>query len=171
MAIDTTPMDFPDLERVLIPVKLGKKNYVLAEASEDAAVKYNNASMKATKFNEEGKAVSVDGVADVEPLLVSMCLFEADDQGKPQYDKEGNLIGAVALGFVRSLPARIVKPLFERAQAISGLSQKTKTVMDIDKEIAKLYKQRNELSEAQAKGGAGVSDPKEQPKGMPTTSA
>lgn len=172
----TARMDFPDLEPVMVPVVIGKPKKLdadgnplpthwLREVDEGGAVKYQNMSMKAARFSDEGKVNSVDGAADVEPLLVQLCLFEADIDGKPQFNKDGKLIGAVAKGYVDALPARIVKPLFERAVEISGLAVK-ETLVTIDKKIADLTKKRVELEKAQ-----GVESPKDQPTGMPTTSA
>jgi hypothetical protein len=55
----------------------------------------------------------VVGLANVEPLLVSLCLFR--ENGAP-----------VLLATVRSWPARVVKSLFEKAKEISDLGEERK---------------------------------------------
>lgn len=107
-----TEFHFPEDELKLkeIPVTLGKGKYTLREADEDAACKWRNATMSKMKM-EDGKFSGSDGIADVEPLLVGSCLFNGD--GK-----------AVGEAFIRTLPARIVKPLFDWIQEVSGLKEK-----------------------------------------------
>ena len=111
--------DFGDLAPKEIPVKVGAKEYVLREPSGDAAVKYRNAVMKSTKFTAEGKPTGIDGLADAEPLLVALCLFE---KGK---DKDGNaMFTKVSVDMVRAWPARIQKKLFAKAQEMGDLLEK-----------------------------------------------
>lgn len=100
-----------DLKIREVPVALGEANYVLREASEDAAVTYRNASMSKAKV-ADGKVIGVAGIADVEPLLVGLCLF-ASGSDTP-----------VGEEFVRRLPSRVVKPLYQWVIAESGLLDK-----------------------------------------------
>ena len=70
-------LDFDDLAPVTVPVTLGKRKYLLREASEDAACKYRNASLAGAEISNVSGQVTVRRVgsmADVEPLLVSLCL-------------------------------------------------------------------------------------------------
>lgn len=97
-----------DLQPRQIEVQIGDKSYVLKEASEDAAAKYQNALFRSTTLGPDMKPVKVDGLADIEPLLVSLCL----------YDGEGNL---VPLDVIRSWPARIVKKLYQWVRENSDL--------------------------------------------------
>ena len=101
-------LDFSDLTRVEVSVTVGDKQYTLREATGDAACRYRNALLKCTELGPEGKPVRVIGMADVEPLLVSLCLF--NEQNKP-----------VHVNTVRSWPARIQKALFEKTKEISNL--------------------------------------------------
>ena len=162
------PMSFPDVAPIEIPVTIGDKKYVLTEASEDAAVKISNARIEAARFGETGTLSHVKGAADVEPLTVSLCLFEANQKtGELVRDKEGFPQGAVSLGFVRHrIKPHIVKELYDRAIAISRLEEK-ETVTSLDKKITELQKKRLKLIEEQKKG----SDPKDPPEGTESSSA
>lgn len=114
MSFSALPKDFvfdeEELKLKEIPVTLGKDKYTLREATEDAACAWRNATMSKMEMTD-GKVSGMGGVADVEPLLVSMCLFNS----------EGKNVGEP---FVRALPSRIVKPLFEWIQEVSGLKEK-----------------------------------------------
>lgn len=107
---DNGILDLGDLTPIEVPVLLGGKRFVLREASGEAGCKYRNAMLNCTQLGPDGRPASIRGLADVEPLLVSLCLF--DEQGK-----------AVLLGTIRGWPARIQKALFEQAKFISGLQE------------------------------------------------
>lgn len=109
-------LDFDDFTLQEEPVKLFGKNYVLREATGAAACKWRNDIFKSTKLGPDGKPVSVDGLADSEPNLVSLCLFERYDDGRGQ-TRERN----VPLATIRGWPQRVVKRLFERAKDMSEL--------------------------------------------------
>ena len=99
------------LDVIEIPIKVGDKDYVLREASGDAAAKWRNAMFAGAKLGANGKPESVHNMADTEPLLVSLCLFDAENN-KP-----------VSLQTVRSWPSRIITPLFNKAVEISDLGE------------------------------------------------
>ncbi len=147
-------MRFDDLEPIKIPVFIGTKEYVLREASADAAVKYRNAGTKAARM-QDGKLVGLDGVADVVLLLVCGCLFEVKEIG-------GNRVeGPVSPVWLRTLPYRIVKPLFDRAKAISKGLEDEDTVETLDAQIKDLTERRDKLAALSddekevAEGGVG----------------
>jgi hypothetical protein len=111
-------MCFETLAPVEVPVKIGSGRYVLREASGDAACRYQNAVLKTTKLGPDGRPTDINGLADCEPLLVSLCLFEivhTTDSDPPKYRP-------VPLSVIRSWPNRIQRALFRRAQEISGLA-------------------------------------------------
>lgn len=146
------PLNFDDIALIEIPVKIGSKRYVLREATGDAACKYKNAQMACAKFNADGKPAGVGNMADTEPLLVSLCLFEVDDQGQP-------LKTSVPLQTVRGWPARIQKALFEKVQAISQLEIKeTKETLTekIDRMREQLGRLENGTEEDHAKNSHGT---------------
>ena len=73
-----------DLSLKIEEVKIGDEVYELREASGEAAVAYQNACQSSVvldaKLQGERRITGLRGMGNVEPLLVSMCLF--DSQGK-----------------------------------------------------------------------------------------
>ena len=116
-ATTTDGFDFFDLSVREVPVGILGKRYLLREASEGAAARYRNAMLKATKLGPDGKPISLDGMADAAPLLVSLCLFEVYEHQGVSKDRP------VLLSTVVSWPSRVVKPLFEKAKEISELDE------------------------------------------------
>lgn len=111
---DDFDFDFDSIKIRKVPVRLGGKRYLLVEASEETACLYRDATIRAGKLGPDGRVSHMDGLARAEPLLVARCLFE---------DKDGEPGKQVAEQFVLDLPARVVKPLFEKAKEISGLDK------------------------------------------------
>lgn len=88
-------------------------DYVLQEASADAAIKWQNAKMSCYKYSPEtGNRVGVERLADTEAMLVAACLTTKAD-GKP-----------VAISTVRSWPNRLQSKLFKETLRISDLWEK-----------------------------------------------
>lgn len=111
-------LNFDDLALIEVPVSIGDKRYLLREASGNVACKYRNALLNCTVLGPEGKPQTVRNMADVEPLLVSLCLFQLLEQ------PDGTVKERPAqLADVRGWPNRIVKALFERAKEISELDE------------------------------------------------
>lgn len=128
-------MSFESLDRIIVPITIGSRKFKLYDASEDAAVKFQNIASRAAKFTG-GELSGIEGAANVEPLLVSMCLWEV---------KDGQEI-SISEGEIRKWPSRVVKPIFDKARKISGMDDdRFKTVQDVDKEIGRLQKRRAEL--------------------------
>jgi hypothetical protein len=116
-------MVFDDVDRVAIPVTIAGVKYVLLEASEEASCKFRNALLRCTRPGPDGKPTSYDGVADTESLLVSLCLYAADDVGNVRTGRDGrpDPRHLVPLATLRSWPARVVRELARKAQEVSGL--------------------------------------------------
>lgn len=113
------PMQF-DLTPIEIPVIIGDKEYTLREASGEAAGKYQDAILDCMKPGLDGKPTQITGgMSAIEPLLVSMCLF--DSEGKP-----------VSKEVIKSWPARVQKEMYKRVRKISDLDETTE-----DEETAK----------------------------------
>lgn len=106
---------FDDLTLQEVPVSIGGKRYILREASGEVACRYRNRMLESTEFGGDGKPMKVKGMGDLEPLLVSLCLWEADDAGKPARP--------VPESVIRAWPSRVVKRLFAKAKAISDLGE------------------------------------------------
>lgn len=100
------------LDEQSFPLTIAGDSYVIVEASEEAAKKYKNTAMRATKFSDKGKPSGVDGLADVEPLLVSMCLFKVGERGDRQ---------SVSLSTILKWPHRVVEPIYQKCRELSGL--------------------------------------------------
>ncbi len=128
-----------DLTLVEIDVTIGSVKYILREASGKAACIYRNAMFGHTTLGPEGNPVSFRGIADIEPLLVSLCLFKA----------EGNT--PVTIEVVREWPSRILTSLYDKAKEISNLAEDEDTEESLVKEQKSLEKRQKALKESQSK--------------------
>lgn len=111
-AAETTDLDFDSLTLVELPVKYKGNSYILREADERAARAYRNALLSCMTLGPDGKPQTLKNLADVEPLLVSLCLFDA--RGK-----------LVPKAIIETWPSRMVKKLFDKAKAISDLNEES----------------------------------------------
>lgn len=117
------PLVFDSVDLSVVPVTIAGMEYLLREPSADIAAKYRNAAAKCAKSQfVDGRVsgMSMDGIGDIEPLLVSMCLFERTAQHS--LEDKGILV-QVSLATVRSWPSRIVKPLFDLAKRLGDLDE------------------------------------------------
>ena len=155
---DPLSIRLDDLEPVSICFDWKGKKYVLREASEDAAAKYRNAVQRSFRMNQEGSVVAMDGNADTQSLLVSLCVFELNPQGSKAPE------GPVSVGWVRSLPHKMVKRLFEKAERISELSEGdeetiVKQIAMLTKRLAKMREGKGTTPEGNAKNGPDGTTP------------
>lgn len=101
--------DFSNIVIQEIPVQgPDGKEYILREATGAAAKKFNNARTGGIEL-KDGKPAGLHDVGDLEPLLVSLCLF-GEPGARPVTQK-----------FVESWPARVVTKLYDKAREISML--------------------------------------------------
>jgi hypothetical protein len=159
-----SPMDFNDLEPVRIPVPFRGVEYVLCEATEADAVKWNNFKLQSGRFDPAtGKFAGHGDLAGSEPLLVSLCLY------LPPGTPDGEPTRRVPLATVNGWPAKLVHRLFERAKAISELDgpEEPDTVEGLEAQIkdlqGRLTKLRRDKNAGDAAkngqgGGTGSSD-------------
>lgn len=136
--------DFDILEAVEIPVKVNGEIYTLREASGDAAFKFRNAAMKCTKLGPDGKPSSVENIADIEPLLISMCLFDSKDKPVP-------------VAKIRSWKSRICKKLYQQILEISELEE-TEDEASLEKQLAEIQAKLDKARTADIDLGNGPSD-------------
>lgn len=148
--IKKSELNFEDLEPRQEEVPIDGKKYLLKEASGDAACKWRNALLKATKLSPDGKVATMDGMADTEPLLVSMCLFEMGDNGG---------LKVVSLNKVRNWPHRVQRALFERAKEISELHEAGDSIEALEKQVEVLQERISKLKAEKAADEAEESDP------------
>lgn len=109
---DYSPIVYDSLDLTKVPVKLAGEDYLLYEASEGQIVAWRNHHLKSTRM-QDGKVVGMEGMADSEPLLVSLCLRKVTKAGEVP----------VAINVIRNWPGAVVSGLFERAKQISGLNE------------------------------------------------
>ncbi len=134
---DTGEMVYDDLEPKKVKVVLAGKEYVLKEATEAIVVRWRNLQMKSANL-KGGKLQSLEGMADREPVLVVLSLFEI---------KEGREY-PVSRSFVDSLRSRIVRDLFEKVVQMSDLEEGEKepeTEEELVEEIASLQDRLDKL--------------------------
>ena len=99
-------------QEILVSIEGGGevKTYTRKEADGNAAIQYRNRIMEAIRPSAEGQPTAYKGFAEVEPMLVSLCLFNGDGQTVP-------------LSTIKSWPSRIQKALFNKIKAISDLDE------------------------------------------------
>lgn len=125
---------FDDITPIEEVVYIGGEEYILREISGDAAVRYDNARIACTVY-EDGKMVRMVGLADLEPMLVSLCLFMRD--GKTH----------VSETTIRSWPSRVQSALYARAREVSGMNE---SVASLERQLEVLQRQ---LAEARKREG------------------
>ncbi len=111
--MSNTELNF-DLEPRTLKVTIFGKPYVLREAMGDAVVKYRNKVTSAASLSSEGKLAKVGNIADAEPGLVASCLYRVTDTGVEELVTEQ---------FVRNLPNRIMKRLYDTIKEISDMDE------------------------------------------------
>ena len=98
------------------PFEFRGKKYVLREADEGTAAKWDNAKMRGAVM-EGGKMLKMpDDLPGSARVLVAGCCFESLDDGKERRLTEQE---------IANWPARVVRPLFERAKELSDLQDAT----------------------------------------------
>jgi hypothetical protein len=144
-------MVFDDLAPAEVPVRIGGERFVLREASGDAAAKYNNARMRAHKL-QDGALVGLDGVGDLEPLLVSLCLYKADKDGGLPLTKAGDADPRflVPQEQIRRWKGNVQHALFDKAKELSPWLIQAPTPEALREQIALLQKQLEVLEKAKA---------------------
>lgn len=118
---------FDDITPIERPVVIGNEKYVLRETSGDAAVQYENARIRCHEY-QGGVLVRVKDPANLEPLLVSLCLF--DDGGKPVPEAK-----------VRGWPSRVQQGLYDAAREISGMNEPAKSIEEKIEDLQRQLKQ------------------------------
>ena len=122
-----------------VPFKIGKDVYSVREADGDTSYKYRNKIIACTELGPDGQAKSVKDIADVEPFLISMCLFDA--AGK-----------AVPATVIRKFKATVCKRLYELIKEISELDDgQADDVAGLEKQLESV---KEKLNKAKAKEDA-----------------
>lgn len=95
-----------NLEPQTQSVTIGGRSYEMREMDSTLSARYKNAMIACGELGTDGKPRRFQGLADLEPLLVSLCLF--DDQGQP-----------VALETILKWPGRVVQALHGIAKTLN----------------------------------------------------
>ncbi len=93
------------------------ENYTLKEANGRAAKIYNNARIAGVTLGDSGKAESITGIGDLEPLLVSLCLF--GDEGRP-----------IQQAVVEKWSYQVVKKLHDKIKEVSNLDEQENPIKE-----------------------------------------
>lgn len=148
-------LDYDSLEPIEIPVFYKKKTYILREVSEGGYGDYQNAIFKSFRVNEAGRPIPGEGMSESDTLLVSKCLYQADEQGHLRVSANGDpdprwLVG---LAVLKSWPRRVVKDLYQQVRTISGMDER-RSPEEIKKELLKLQRDYDELAGTNGKPSA-----------------
>lgn len=129
------PMEFEE-ELKEVPVKIGDEKFILKEADGLIAVTYRNEVMSRTRAlqNANGAIKPKDGLAGIEPMLISMVLFTEDGS-------------AVAKSRIQGWSNAVQRALFDRAKALGSLEEK-RTLADLKAERKQLDETIKELEAA-----------------------
>lgn len=145
--------DFSNLEPQEFPVKLPNDTaqYILRECSEGDATRFRRENLKALKDNGTGGVVMTEAGADLEPLLLTMCLWRVKDDSKPH--PEGR--ERVNFTFVNNLNPIIASRLYQKAREISGINADELTEELVEKKIASLQQLLDRMKKMKGEGQAG----------------
>lgn len=156
MSVEAIVFEEKDLEPIVVPVTIGKKEYELREADEDTAVKYRNASISGVTWGQDGSATKMENIGDVEPLLVSLCLREV-------VKREGGTTTyrPVTVQNLLKWKPKVVRKLFETAKEISNLNEEdteeglVKQIADLQQRLARLREDKVKNSQSPTPGTSG----------------
>ena len=129
-----------DLQPKRATAKIGGRKHVVKEANGGIAKQYKNACMRGTKM-DDGKIVGMEGLADAEYLLVSLCTFSVDTLGNGEL-----LERPVPQKIVESWPNHISSKLYTWIKEHSHLheaeneEQLTREIEKLQERLVKLRK-------------------------------
>ena len=148
-----------DLQPKRATAKIGGRRHVVKEANGGVAKQYKNACMRGTKM-DDGKIVGMEGLADAEYLLVSLCTFSVDTLGDGS-----QLERPVPQKVVESWPNHISSKLYTWIKEHSHLheaeneDQLVREIEKLQERLSKLKKHGPFPSGPQGSGTAGFDLP------------
>ena len=110
--LDFTSTDYTTTIPVKIPIGGEVHEYTMVLLSGAGSTVYENYRTNAIKFDKEGKPSGFENLAEMAPLLVSLCLTRPDGQ-------------VVTVEEVKTFPAKVLKALHETAKDINDLGKTT----------------------------------------------
>lgn len=131
----------------------GGVRYEIREPSEAAAIAYRSASLRGVEMETVDKTENritrnLEGMSEVEPVLVSMCTFVVSPE------KPAAQWPAVSTDVVKTWGSRVVKPLFDWAKDAGGLDE-TSDPEALTRQIEKLAVRRSKLLDRAPKVSTG----------------
>lgn len=143
--------DFSDLKPNEKRAFFDGELFIVREASEGAAVTYQNMVARSFKTHE-GKVVGVENPADVEPRLVADCTYKTDKEtGKILYASSGMPV-TVEITRVQKWPHSQVKKMFDWIIEVSDLlKKKSKDASDSEPINLSLSPEEKKAEEDKAK--------------------
>ncbi len=130
-------LDFDDLTPIRIAMKIKGKWYAVVEASGETVRRYRNCQYKHTKLGAEGKPENIEGFANADSLLASLCLYEAEVVEATR--EVTQLLKQVAESTILQWPGKVQKKIVEVAKRISELDEE-ETVESLEKQLADLQR-------------------------------
>lgn len=134
--VKVAEFDFDDLEIRTIPVKYQRRKFILREADGGSVVAYRNKMTSAAKLTADGKMAEVKNIADAEPYLVSLCLFELNEVNRGEETKVREV--PVTLDFVRSLPNKMMAQLYKWIKDNSDMTTEEETEATLQKDLERI---------------------------------
>lgn len=138
-----SPLEFEEMKRKEVPVKIGTREYILMEAMAGDVINYRNYMIRATRVDASKKTASVGDFAEADIYLISLCLVEITDRGNRK----------VPVEILRGWRNEVKNKLFTRLQQISDMLEE-ETIEEllqqrslIDEKLLKLGYKFPELSE------------------------
>lgn len=122
-------LEFDSAELIELPVTIGKKKFIAVEADGDTACKYRNRIIENTKLGKDGSPTSIKGIGDLDPFLVSQCLYIADTGGNRTTTR-------VTAEEVRKLPSRIMSKIADAIKEVSELTDAEDTIESLEQKLA-----------------------------------
>lgn len=133
---------------------IGSDKYVLCEPTETASCQWRDALVRATRLDSNGKPIGMDGISNSDSLLLSMCLFREDTQGKLQPVNKQTIL---------SWPSKIVRPLVDACKEMGGFDEEDDEDIDSLEEKYKDLGEKISKIKARSNGKHTNEEDKEEP--------
>jgi hypothetical protein len=104
--------DISDIQPIEIPFEYNGVKYLLKEANGAAAKRFKNERTNRLKYGPNGKLESLKDIADLAPMLVTLCVTTEKGAAIPQT-------------VIEQWPDKLVQRLFLKAKEISGFDEIT----------------------------------------------
>lgn len=110
-------IDLSNLEPITYRYQIGGKTYELREATGGVACQHRNRMISCASIGDDGKVRGFNNIADVEPWVVSLCLFEVTVSETTGQE----LFTPVDEETVKNWPNKVVKRLYDDLNRVSEL--------------------------------------------------